>query len=121
MIEQPFDMCELARGAGATFVARCTTWHAAALPGLIAEAMRHRGFSVIEVITGCHVNYGKRNRRETAVKMLRWQKEHAVPVEQYQGMSEDERRDRFAIGILHSVSRPEYTAEYGKIIRSQAG
>ena len=121
MVEQPFDMCELARGAGATFVARSTTWHASGMVGLIRQGLSHRGFSVIEVITGCHVNYGKRNRRETAVKMLRWQKEHALPVEQFNDMAEDERREKFATGVLYSVSRPEYTAEYGKIIRSQSG
>ncbi len=115
MVEQPFDMCELAAGAGATFVARSTTWHALELQKLIERGIDHKGFSAIEVITGCHVNYGKRNNRETAVKMLKWQKEHAVPVEKFNSMRDEERQGLFAIGIIRSVSRPEYTEEYARI------
>ena len=119
MVEQPFDMCDLARGAGATFVARSTTWHAEKLVDLIVQGMEHRGFSSIEVITGCHVNYGKRNRRETAVKMLQWQKEHSVPIARFRSMTEEERKKYFPIGIIHSETRPEYTEEYAKIARTK--
>ncbi len=117
--EEPFDMCSLAQGAGATYVARSTTYHAFSMSSLIADGIIHHGFSVIEVITGCHVNYGKRNQRETAVKMLLWQKEHAVAQDQFEAMSEDEKKGKFVTGLLYSGSRPEYTDEYQKIIRSQ--
>jgi len=117
MVEQPFDICKLAEGAGATFVARSTTWQVQELPELIVSALRHNGFSVIDVISGCHINHGKRNQRETAVKMLRWQKAHAVPLEKYNAMNDYEKKDKFPTGILISRSRPEYTSEYNKIIK----
>jgi len=115
MVETPFDMCELAKGAGATFVARSTTWHASDLTGLIDRALQHRGFSVVEVVTGCHVNYGKLNGRETPVKMLRWQRDHGVPVDKYHQLSEEDKVGMFPIGVLYHFTRPEYTHEYGKI------
>ncbi len=117
-VESPFDICELAKGAGATFIARSTTWHAFDLVHLISRGIDHHGFSVIDVIAGCHINYGKRNQRETAVKMLRWQKEHGVPIDIFRQLPEKEKKDLFPIGIIHSSSRPEYTDAYTKVARS---
>ncbi len=118
-IEQPFDICDLAIGAGATYVARSTTWHVFDLIDLISGGIRHHGFSVIDVITGCHVNFGKRNQKDTGIKMLKWQKEHALAFETFSKLPEEKRRDLFPVGLLHTASRPEYTEEYTKIVHGQ--
>lgn len=115
-LERPFDICALAEASGATFVARSTTYHAIQLPKLIAEAMEHRGFSLVEIISGCPTYYGKMNRLRSPQKLLEWQRDHAVNLKQYQMLSEEERAGKFAIGVLHSVERPEYTDEYLKLI-----
>lgn len=115
-IEPPFDLCALSRAAGATYVARSTTYHALQLPKLIGDGMKHRGFSVVEIITGCPTYYGKMNEQSTAVKMLEWQRGHAVNTKQYQMLTEQERADKFEIGLLYSTVRPEYSDEYLKII-----
>ncbi|MCD6493773.1 MAG: 2-oxoacid:ferredoxin oxidoreductase subunit beta [Archaeoglobaceae archaeon] len=52
-LENPFNVVDLAIAAGATYVARCTTFHVKKLEKSIVEALLHKGFSVIEVITGC--------------------------------------------------------------------
>lgn len=52
-IERPFNIAELAMAAGATYVARWTTFHVRQLQKSIQEAITHRGFAVVEVITGC--------------------------------------------------------------------
>ncbi len=114
-VEPPFDIHDLARGAGATYIARSTTWHALNLPALIAGGMEHEGFSVIEVIAGCHVNYGKRNQRETAVKMLQWQKEHFLPLDRFKVLNTREKKGRLPIGLLYSESKPEFTAHYRRV------
>ncbi len=116
-IERPFDICSLSKVAGATFIARSTTYHALQLPKIIADGIKHRGFSLIEVITGCPVCYGKFNKLKDPVKMLEWQRDHAVNLKQYQMLSDEEKEHKFAIGVIHSIERPEYTDEYLKIIR----
>ncbi|KYH38466.1 MAG: 2-oxoglutarate synthase [Candidatus Bathyarchaeota archaeon B23] len=51
--EHPFDLVKLAAAAGATYVARWTTYHVVELTRSIKEALRHRGFSFIEVLSQC--------------------------------------------------------------------
>lgn len=120
-IESPFDMCALAKAAGATYIARSTTYHAIQLHNLIAEGIKHRGFSVIEVITGCPVCYGKFNAIRSPVKMLEWQRDHAVNLKRYQALSEEEKTEKFAMGVLYSSERPEYTNEYSKLVQKVQG
>ncbi len=117
-IDHPFDLCGLVKSAGATYVARSTTFHALNLPKLIADGISHRGFSVIEVMTGCHTCYGKMNDLRNPIKMLEWQRDHAVNEKQYQTLSEEEKKDKFIVGLLHKVEKPEYTDEYSKIIEN---
>lgn len=116
-IEKPFDLCAIAKAAGATYVARSTTYHAPQLPKLIAGGIKNRGFSLIEIVSGCPVCYGKLNSMSNPVKMLEWQRDHAINIKQYQILSEKEREGKFVIGEIHSETHPEYTDEYLKIIR----
>jgi len=51
--ENPFDLAELVAAAGATYVARWTTYHIVELTRSIREALQHRGFSFIEVLSQC--------------------------------------------------------------------
>ena len=116
-IDRPFDMCSLAIASGATYVARSTTFHVLALPKLIADGIKHKGFSVIEVITGCPTCYGKFNSISDPVKMLEWQRDHAVNPKRYETLSEEERASKFTTGVIYSSQKPEYTDEYNKVIQ----
>jgi 2-oxoglutarate ferredoxin oxidoreductase subunit beta len=51
--ESPFDIVVLASAAGATYVARWTTYHVVELTRSIKEAIWHRGFSLIEILSQC--------------------------------------------------------------------
>lgn len=116
-IEGSFDLCELAKAAGASYVARSTTYHALGLSELIANAITHHGFSFIDVITGCPTYYGRLNKIDDGIKLLEWQRDHALNLKQYQILSEEERKNKFVIGELYSTQRPEYTDEYLKVVR----
>ena len=118
-IEHSFNIAELAVTAGAVFVGRGTVYHARLLDKLIEKALVKRGFGVVEVITHCHTQYGRRNRMGDAVAMMKWQKEHAVRVEKSADMSEEELRDKFTIGVLVDRELPIYTEQY-KLVREQA-
>lgn len=62
--ETPFNLPLLAYASGATYVARWTILHARDLTESIEEAILKRGFSFIEVLAPCPINYGRRNKEK---------------------------------------------------------
>ena len=114
-IEQAFSIAELAGMAGASMVARGTVYHASLLDELIEKAIVKRGFSVVEVISHCHTQYGRKNKLGGAVEMLRWQKDSAVRVEKARSLSQEEMQGKFTIGVLVDRDLPVYTQEYRKV------
>jgi len=116
-IEHAFSIAELAVAAGASFVARGTVYHAVQLDKLIEKGIRKNGFSVVEVMSNCHVQFGRRNKMGDPVTMLNWFKEHAVTKDNGSSMPPDSLDDNFTIGILADVDKPDYIAEYRKIRR----
>lgn len=118
-IEHAFSISELAITAGAVFVGRGTVYHARMLDKLIEKALVKRGFGVVEVITHCHTQYGRRNKMGDAVTMMKWQKERAVRIEKAAEMSEEELQDKLTIGVLVDRELPIYTEQYD-LVREQA-
>ncbi|MBW2467110.1 MAG: 2-oxoacid:ferredoxin oxidoreductase subunit beta [Deltaproteobacteria bacterium] len=114
-IEHAFSIAELAVAAGACFVARGTVYHAAMLDRLIEKGIRKNGFSVVEVMSNCHVQFGRRNKMGDPVTMLKWLKNHAVSKENAPKVPPDSLHDKFTIGILADLDKPDYIAEYQKI------
>jgi 2-oxoglutarate ferredoxin oxidoreductase subunit beta len=115
-IEQPFNVTDLATSAGASFVARTAAYHTNELPKLLAQGISRVGFSVIEVISHCHTNYGKLNRRGGAVEMLQWQRDNVIPLARYQKLSSEEQAGKIPRGLLFEKDAPEYVTEYLKIV-----
>ncbi len=118
-IEQDFRISELAVTAGAVFVGRGTVYHARLLDSLIEQALLKKGFSVVEVISHCHTQYGRQNRLGSAVEMMEWQRDHALPVEKALKMKSEELKDKILIGVLIDKELPVFQEEYEKI-RSRA-
>jgi 2-oxoglutarate ferredoxin oxidoreductase subunit beta len=114
-IEQDFKISELAVTAGAVFVGRGTVYHAKLLDSLIEKAILKEGFSVVEVISHCHTQYGRQNRLGTAVEMMEWQRDNAVTVEKAVTMKPEELKNKTVIGILVNKELPVYQDEYDKI------
>ena len=114
-IEQDFKISELAVTAGAVFVGRGTVYHAKLLDSLIEKAILKEGFSVVEVISHCHTQYGRQNRLGTAVEMMESQRDNAVTVEKAATMKPEELQNKFIIGILVNKELPVYQDEYDKI------
>ena len=122
-IEQDFNVAELVKAAGATFVARGTTFHAQILADLIAKGIEHKGFSLIEAVTACPISYGRQNKMGGPADMMKWQRDHAVPLAAWDKMTEEQKAGKFPIGVLYQVEgRQEYTAAYDELIaRAQGG
>jgi 2-oxoglutarate ferredoxin oxidoreductase subunit beta len=114
--DPPFDIAKLAIGAGATFVARGTAYHAAQIEKLLTEAMRHKGFSVVEILDSCPTAYGRRNKFKSVIEMMKDLKDSAVPVNAAEKMSPEQLEGKVLTGVLYKESKPEYVDEYRKLV-----
>ena len=70
--EHPFSLPYLVDAAGATYVARWTALHLRRVTKSIQEALNHKGFSFIEVITPCVTLYARRNRLGDGLNLLKY-------------------------------------------------
>jgi 2-oxoglutarate ferredoxin oxidoreductase subunit beta len=119
-VEHAFSIAELAVTAGAAFVARSTVYHAELLDRLIEQAMNKPGFAVVEVISNCHVQYGRRNQLGDAVAMLGSFRDTAITVAKAAKLTAEEREGTITIGVLTDRELPVSTEEYEKL-RQRAG
>lgn len=120
-IEPVFDIPALAKAAGATYTARGTAYHVTQTISLMEAAILHEGFSVVECVTTCPTYYGRRNKKGSAVKMLAWQRDNAVPVTKAQKAAPSELEGKIIYGELWRCERPEYTRQYAAIIEQAGG
>jgi len=118
-IENPFDLCELVKGAGATYIARSTTFHATHLPLLVMKGIQNKGFSFIDAVTACPIYYGRMNKLVDAVEMLRLQRDNARNIKQWSTMSDEEKKGKFVIGELFNKPAMEYTERYRQLIMKE--
>ena len=114
-VEQEFKISELAVTAGAVFVGRGTVYHAKLLDGLMEKAILKKGFGVVEVISHCHVQYGKQNLLGSAVDMMKWQRDNAVTVQRTKRMKPEELEGKIITGVLADKELPIYQDEYDKV------
>ena len=115
-LEPSFNIAGLAQAAGASYVALGDVYHVQQLDKLIASALQKKGFSVVEILTPCPTAYGRRNKQATPVDMMNWLKDNVVLKDKLEKMAEDERVGKIASGVLWDVEKPEFTAEYDKLI-----
>lgn len=120
-IDQPFDICNLAQAAGATYVARSTVFHAKKLSEYVEKALQKKGFSLVEAISSCPTYYGRKNKKGTAVDMMNFLKYRAVPQSRFQALSPEEQAEHVVTGEFIDRTAPEYTESYQKIIEYVQG
>lgn len=114
-VEHAFSIAELAVTAGASFVARTTVYHADLMDRLFEQAIAKRGFAVVEVISNCHVQYGRRNRLGDAVEMITSYRDNAVTVRAASRMTDAELEGKITIGVLTDREMVISTEEYAKM------
>ena len=112
-IDPAFDIVKLSLGAGATFVARTTAFHVKELAGMIKKATEHKGFSVLEVLSGCPTYFGRRNKVGGAVEMMEYYRDNTALL----GSKKLEENPHFIPrGVFREEIRPEYCEEYAKMV-----
>jgi 2-oxoglutarate ferredoxin oxidoreductase subunit beta len=115
-IDRNFDICELAGAAGATYTARSTVYHVKQLVKYIENGMKNEGFSLIEAISVCPTQFGRKNKRGTAVSMFDYLRDKAVTLDLSKKLSAEELQDKFIIGEFKNSPEPEYSREYEELI-----
>ncbi|MDX1708410.1 MAG: 2-oxoacid:ferredoxin oxidoreductase subunit beta [Desulfobacterales bacterium] len=113
-IDPAFDVVALSKGAGATFVARTTTYHIKQMTDIIRQAILHEGFSVVEILSQCPTYFGRKNKAGDAVDMIRYFKENTTPI------GSKAKKENPAIlerGIFVQDEMPEYCSEYDKMVQ----
>jgi len=116
-IEPPMPICDLAKAAGATFVARSTVYHAVELDRFIEQAIRKNGFSMVEAVSYCHTTYGRMNKLGTPVDMMRQLKDNSISLSAAEKLTPEERETKIVRGVMHEVEKPEYTQLYEQLIQ----
>lgn len=117
--ENAFDTVALALAAGATFVARTTTFDLQEMPLYIEQAILHPGFAVVEIITQCPTYFGRLNRIGEAPEMLMWERELTdAPRE---ASSARELAGSLPTGIFRQDIRPEYVRQYQARLAAAGG
>ena len=115
-VENGFDVCNVVKAAGGSFVARGTVYDVNQLEDLIGKAMDHKGFSFVEIISPCPTHFGRSNKLGEAPAMMQWIKDHTLSIKQAEGLSYDELKDKFVTGIFEDREQEDYSTAYQKII-----
>lgn len=115
-VDRPFDIPKLAVGAGATYVARGCVYYTNQLIKLIENGIQHKGFSLIEGVSICPTYYGRKNKKGSAVNMMKWQKENMIDIKAAEKLTKEQLQGKFLIGEFKNTAEPEYIEEYQKVI-----
>jgi 2-oxoglutarate ferredoxin oxidoreductase subunit beta len=114
-IEHPMRIAELVAAAGASYVARWTTYHVFPLMESMQNAFKKKGFSFIEIIAPCPTSYGRRVGMREGQDFLNWFKDKSVKIDKAKKMSEEELDDKIVIGKLVDREREEFTEALEKL------
>ena len=115
-IDRKFDVIDLARSAGATFVARSTVYHVMECKKFLKKAISHKGFSVVEILSQCPTYYGRKNKKGDAVMMMEGYKDNTAKID---SRKLAENPDLIPRGIfVEKTDVPEYCEAYDTSIRN---
>ena len=119
-IDPAFDICRLAEGAGASYVARATIADPRQVEKLIADGIKKKGFSVVEVVTHCHTQFGRKNDRRLPMDNYQFFKERSIQLAAAKDKSPEELVGKIVCGTFVDVDTPEYTEQYQKLVIDKA-
>ncbi|NOR44271.1 MAG: 2-oxoacid:ferredoxin oxidoreductase subunit beta [Candidatus Delongbacteria bacterium] len=128
-IDPSFDICLLARAAGATYVARSTVNNGRTLEKYIQKGLANKGFSVIEAVSNCHTQFGRKNNMSDPISSRKWIKDREIPLAKARSMKADDLKNMVITGEFiseesdmerwenYNRALEEYTKAYGDLIK----
>lgn len=111
-IEPVFDTCELAMAAGASFVSRTVVASPLHMDKMMKAALAHKGFSLVEVMSNCHINWGRKNEYAAAADLIKHLKDQSTF-----NKEEAQAEGKHLLGILRQDNgMAEYTETYYQLV-----
>jgi 2-oxoglutarate ferredoxin oxidoreductase subunit beta len=121
-IDPTFNGCKLAEAAGASFVGRETVNDSKKLEKLFVKGFEHNGFSYMEAISNCHINFGRKNKMANAMDNLAWIDSITTSKAKYDKLSPEEQMNLLPTGVLkQDTSAKEYCEMYEEVKKAQQG
>lgn len=114
-VENTFDISGLAIAAGATFVARWTVYQTLQITKTLRKALNRKGFSLIEVMSQCPVQFGRKTGMGSSTKMLDYFRDSSVPVAKATRLPREELDGRIVVGELHEIEKPVLDIELARL------
>jgi len=120
--EPAFNLVQLAESAGASYVARWTTFHVKQLSRSMTEVLNKRGFCFIEVLSPCPTLYQRRNKLGDALETMKYYKaaskiRHGAPTSEAALSKQGE----IIVGKFVDRDRPDYLELMRHQYREQLG
>lgn len=117
-IDNDFDVVKIARAAGASFVARTTTYHVLEAVNILKKAIAHKGFSVVEILSQCPTHFGRKNKEGDASSMLELHRSNTAKIG---SKALEENPTLLPRGIFVDEDRTEYCEAYEELIKRAMG
>ena len=120
--EPSFNLPALAASAGASYVARWTTFHVRQLTKSMTEVLSRRGFCFIEVLSPCPTLYQRRNKMGDGLDAMKFYKQvskvqNGAPVQDAEITKDGE----IIVGKFVDRQRPDYLELMRNRLASQLG
>jgi 2-oxoglutarate ferredoxin oxidoreductase subunit beta len=80
---------------------------------IFREAIIHKGFAVVEVLSQCPTYYGRKNKLGSAVDMMKAFKEGTAKIG---SKKKEENPDLIERGVFVKEKRFEYTSDYKTLV-----
>jgi len=117
-LEEPFDLCRLAIGAGAPFVARWTMGFPYETVAAIQAAISTKGFGFVEILAPCPTGFGKANDQREATASWEWYRANTITRVDLSRLSPEEQaaNTKIVTGTLWQQNKPEFVARYKSLV-----
>jgi 2-oxoglutarate ferredoxin oxidoreductase subunit beta len=115
--ERPIDTARVVVAAGASYVARWTTFHREQLKKAITEALSTKGFAFIEAVSQCPTSFGRRVGLKTAADLLRWFEERSVTLQEAETMTDKDVAGKIVVGEFSRRAFPSFSQTVRGVVK----
>ena len=115
--EAPFNLPLMAYASGATYISRWTILHTRDLTNSIETAINRKGFSFIEVLSPCPVNYGRRNKQKSFDSLKFYQEKGIIKNGAHPAEIETDFDRGIVLGDFYDIDKPTCVEQYDNTCR----
>ena len=120
-IENSFDICGLAAAAGATFVARWTVYQSRQITRTVKKALSRKGFSLIEVVSHCPVQFGRKTGMGSSIEMFDYLRDFSIRKDKADKLPQEELSEKIIVGEFLEMEKPVLDEELAHLRKKVHG